>query len=64
MSDNSIVVLGLVSLIVVVVVFGPLLSIWALNTLFSVGIGYSIKTWFAALVLGGVVGGRMVKSGK
>lgn len=42
-------VLGLV---VVLVVLGPLASVWALNTLFGLGIGYSFKTWAAALLLG------------
>lgn len=45
-----------VALIVSVIAFGPLLIIWSLNTLFSLGIAYSLKTWFAALILGGVVG--------
>ena len=27
----------------------PLVSIWALNTLFNTGIAYTFGTWFAAL---------------
>lgn len=35
-----------------VVVIGPLLAIWALNTLFPVlAIAYTFKTWLAASVL-------------
>ena len=42
----------------VVVVFGPLLTIWSLNTLFPVlAIPYSIETWVAALIIGGIVRG-------
>jgi len=44
------------ALIVAMIVFGPLLLIWALNTLFMFSIPYTLKTWAAALVLGGVVG--------
>ena len=48
-------VIALVGLIIVVV---PLETIWSLNTLFPVlAIAYSIETWFAAVVLGSVVGG-------
>ena len=47
----------LILLVIALLVFGPLLSIWALNTLFGLGIAYTLKTWFAALVLGGIVAG-------
>jgi len=42
---------------VLAVVFGPLLTIWSLNTLFGLTIPYTLKTWFATLFLAGVVGG-------
>ena len=49
-------VVGLVSLIVLLVVAGPLLLIWSLNTLFPVlAIPYTIWTWLAALILGATV---------
>ena len=39
----------------VVVVFGPLLTIWSLNTLFPVlAIPYSIETWLATVVIAGI----------
>ena len=38
--------------IIVVVIVTPLAGIWALNTLFGLGILYTFKTWLAALVLG------------
>jgi len=44
-------------LFVLIIIFGPLLAIWSLNALFGLGIAYSLKTWFAALVLMGIVGG-------
>ena len=48
-------IIALVGLIIVIV---PLATIWSLNTLFPMlAIAYSIETWFAAVVLGSVVGG-------
>jgi hypothetical protein len=46
-------VVGIVALIVVLILAGPLLIIWALNTLFPVlAIPYTVWTWLAALILG------------
>ena len=42
----------------VAVVFGPLLTIWSLNTLFPVlAIPYSIETWLATAVIAGIFRG-------
>lgn len=42
-------------LIVIIVIVGPLLSIWALNTLFPVlAIPYTLKTWAAMALIGGL----------
>ena len=47
-----------IALIVLIIVIAPLATIWSLNTLFPVlAIAYSVETWFAAVVLGSVVGG-------
>lgn len=35
----------------VLAIFVPLGLIWALNTLFQLGIAYTLKTWAAALIL-------------
>ena len=44
--------------VVVVVVFGPLLTIWSLNTLCPVlAIPYSIETWLATVVIAGIFRG-------
>jgi len=41
-------------LIVAIIIVGPLLSIWALNTLFPVlAIPYVFDTWLAMLLVGG-----------
>ena len=42
-------------LVVIVLIAGPLLSIWALNTLFPVlAIPYTLETWAAMLLVGGM----------
>jgi hypothetical protein len=53
---NVIALIGVVALIVLIVVAGPLLLIWALNTLFPVlAISYTVWTWLAALILGAAI---------
>lgn len=42
-------ILGIVAFVLLMIVFGPFLSIWSLNTLFGLGIAYSFKTWLAAI---------------
>lgn len=45
-------------------VFGPWIVIWAINTLFAVGIAYTFSTWLAMLILGSLIfGGRFGKKG-
>ena len=45
-------------LIVLIIILGPIATIWSLNTLFpALAIPIGFDTWLAALVLGGVVGG-------
>lgn len=42
----------LIVVVVLCIVFGPLVVIWSLNTLFPVlAIPYTFKTWIAILVL-------------
>ena len=57
MSDTTKLIFW-VSVIVAIVITGPLLSIWALNTLFPVlVIPYTCDTWSAMLLIGGVFRG-------
>ena len=52
MSD-VIKIAGLVLLVVLIIAIGPLLTIWALNTLFPVlAIPYTFWTWLAVIFLG------------
>lgn len=46
MSDTTIVVL-----LVVLFLLSPLATIWAVNTLFGLGIAYTFKTWLAMFLL-------------
>ena len=48
-------------LVVIVLIVGPLLSIWALNTLFPVlSIPYTLETWAAMALVGGVFQGLRI----
>lgn len=49
----------IVVLVIALFVAGPLLAIWSLNTLFGLSIAYTLKTWFAVLVLSGIVGSKV-----
>jgi hypothetical protein len=55
-----------ISLILAVIVFGPLLGIWSLNTLFPVlAIPYTWQTWVAfGLLFGGLSGARVSRTSK
>lgn len=48
----------LILAVILVIIFGPFITIWSLNTLFpSLAIAYTFKTWVASLLLFG--GGLM-----
>lgn len=50
-------VVAIIALVLALIIAGPILIIWALNTLFPVlAIPYTIWTWLAALILGATVG--------
>lgn len=54
-----------VSLLVIVIIIGPLLGIWSLNTLFPIlGIPYTWETWAAFLLLFGSATGLRFGSKK
>ena len=48
-------VIGLLLGFVALIVGGPLITIWALNTLFNLSIAYNIATWFASLWISFIV---------
>lgn len=46
-------IISFVVLILLVIIIGPLLTIWSFNTLFpSMNIPYNLYTWFAVIILG------------
>jgi len=45
-----------VAFVVALIWFGPLITIWSVNTLFGLAIPYTLKTWFATLWLVGAAG--------
>ena len=55
--DIKLIVLSIIILIGVLGV-GPMLTIWSMNTLFNLGVAYSIKTWIATYFLVGVFSGK------
>jgi len=60
--DTNIKIAGLVLLAIILIVVGPLITIWALNTLFPVlVIPYTFWTWLAMAVL---TSGLFYKSSK
>jgi hypothetical protein len=60
---ESLKILGLILVVVILLGIGPLITIWTLNTLFFAGsIAYSLKTWFAMLLLHGTLTG-IIKAG-
>ena len=45
-----------IALIVLIVVFGPLASIWSMNTLFpALAIPYTFETWAAIILLSAAI---------
>ena len=63
MKTSSIIFLGLFVLVLVIV--SPLITIWALNTIFpSLAIPFTIWTWLAVVWLHTVAVGITYKSGK
>jgi hypothetical protein len=42
-----------IAFIVFIIAIGPLLTIWAVNTLFpAVAIPYNLETWFSVVIIG------------
>jgi TctA family transporter len=59
-TNTKLILLTLVILLGIIV--GPLLSIWALNTLFPVlAIPYTFETWAAMIVVHGVLAVKVKK---
>ena len=60
--SKLILVIAILVLVVFAVIFGPLLTIWALNVMFPVlAIPYTFETWCAAVILGLFLHGDGIK---
>jgi hypothetical protein len=56
MFKFSLVVIAIIALVIA----GPILMIWSLNTLFpALAIPYTLNTWAAAVLLGGLFNARI-----
>lgn len=42
---------GILALVVLLIIVGPFAVIWALNTLFGLGIAYTFWTWLAVVII-------------
>ena len=47
---------GLIILLILLIILGPIVTIWSLNTLFPVlAIPYTLETWLATVVVAGII---------
>lgn len=52
--------IALIAFVLLLIILGPIATIWALNTLFPVvAIPYTIETWAATVILGGLFTARV-----
>lgn len=56
-TNETLAILLVILLLLAIWLCGPLISIWAVNTLFGTSIAYTMLNWFAALVLMGLLKG-------
>jgi len=56
-TNNSVfTILVAIVVILIILIFAPLLTIWSLNTLFtSLEIPYTMETWAATVIITGVI---------
>ena len=56
--------IALLIFVVALIICGPFITIWSLNTLFGLAIAMTFKTWFATLWIGAIVGSGAAASSK
>ena len=61
---KSLGITAFVALIIALIILAPFALIWALNTLFALGIPYTFWTWLASLVISAIFGKSNVKINK
>lgn len=47
----------IILLVVFVIIAAPVALIWSLNTLFGLNIPFTVETWIATMIVGGVLRG-------
>lgn len=52
---DAIGITGLVLLVIALFIVGPLIGVWAINTLFHVNTAYTFWTWLASLLFFGML---------
>jgi urea transporter len=58
-------IIAVIALIVAVIIIGPILTIWSLNTLFpALAIPYVIETWAAVVILAATIRSNVSLKGK
>jgi hypothetical protein len=57
-------ILIVLALVIAVLIFAPLATIWAVNTLFSLTIPFTLETWASTLLLGAFLRGENILSFK
>jgi hypothetical protein len=60
--NDSIKIIVLVALLILLILVGPLVTIWSLNTLFNLDIAYTIWTWLATAWLSLVTFGSVTSA--
>jgi 5-bromo-4-chloroindolyl phosphate hydrolysis protein len=53
-TSKNIMVMLWALLVIALVIFAPLVSIWSVNTIFNLNIAYSLSTWFASFWISAV----------
>ena len=54
--------LFIIAIVLGIIIGGPIATIWALNTLFSLSIPVSIETWLASFWLTSILGSSVIKT--
>jgi hypothetical protein len=52
----------IIAVVLAVLVFAPLAILWALNTLFGLGLSYTFTNWLATLILSSLLGSKSAPS--
>lgn len=55
---------GIIPLAILMIIFWPFVIIWAMNTLFDLGIAYTFWTWLAMLVITATFGKAKISYNK